>query len=75
MSEIDSNRSSPDHEEADTKIVCNIDNQANFVISCSDTVIQGNMHHLENENSYVWTVAGPGNKLRYVDISMIYDHL
>lgn len=42
VSTIDEKLSCPEHEEADTKIVyhvCNIDDQANLVIKCSDTDI------------------------------------
>lgn len=35
----------------------------------------GNMHHLENENSHVWILTGTGNKLRYVDVTKIYEQL
>lgn len=55
VSSIDENLSCPEHEEADTKIIhhiCNFDDQANFVIQCSDTdiavIMLGNMHHFKN---------------------------
>ncbi|KAG8179171.1 hypothetical protein JTE90_024375 [Oedothorax gibbosus] len=72
MSDID--------ENADTKIIhhiCNIDAQANFVIRCSNTdiaaIMLGNMRHLKH--SHVWMLIGVGNKVRYVDITTVYEHL
>jgi hypothetical protein len=32
------------------------------------------MHHLESD-SHVWILTGTGNKVRYVDITKIYEQL
>ena len=80
VSEIDENLSCPEHEEADTKIVylvCNIDAQVNFVIRCSDTdiatIMLSNMRNLENKDYLLWILIRTGNKLRYIDVTKIYE--
>ncbi|KAG8177889.1 hypothetical protein JTE90_001720 [Oedothorax gibbosus] len=82
VSDIDESLTCPDHEEADTKIIhhiCNIDAQSNFVIRCSDTdiaaIMLGNMRHLKHSESHVWMLIGVGNKVRYVDITTVYEQL
>ncbi|GFY41709.1 hypothetical protein TNIN_279921 [Trichonephila inaurata madagascariensis] len=82
VSNIDETLTCTDHEEADTKIIhhiCNIDAQANFVIRCSDTdiaaIMLGNMRHLKMKDSHVWILTGIENRVRYIDITKVYEHL
>ncbi|GFW15428.1 uncharacterized protein TNCV_3741321 [Trichonephila clavipes] len=82
VSNIDETLTCTDHEEDDTKIIHhigNIDVQANFVIRCSGTdiaaIMLGNMRHLKNEDSHVWILTLIGNRVRYIDITKVYEHL
>lgn len=69
------------HEEADTKIVyhvCQIAEESNVSIRCSDTdiliIMLGNMEFLKSPIK-IWMDMGVGNSRRYINVSLLYDKL
>lgn len=72
------------YEEADEKIVyyvCKITDDAEIVITCSDTdtdilvIFLGNMSHLLSSSLKVWIDIATGNNQRYISVTSLHHEI